>query len=146
MSELKVVQLNPVNHKKCTLTEYERSWLEEYMACGNATEAARLCEFPHPKQRGYELRKKLSHFIEANLRQMIGRCAPAALEVIYELAVECPDPKVRLTAAQDLLNRAGYKEAVKHEITVADKTDKEIDKEIDALLKKGGIITAEVVH
>jgi len=42
---------------------------------------------------------------------MIGKCVPSALETIYTLATECPDPRIQLAAAQDILNRAGYKEA-----------------------------------
>lgn len=147
MSDLKVVQLNPVKSKKCTLTEQEEAWLSAYLQCGNATQACREIGIDnYPAQRGSEFKRKLAPFIQENLRAMIGNCAPSALEVIYDLAINCPDPKVRLTAAQDLLNRAGYKEVTKHEITVADKSDEEIDNEIKRLLRKGGIIDAEVLH
>jgi len=131
------------------LTDKQRAWLEVYLECGNASEAARAVGVEkHAAQYGKQMRDRLSEVIQSNLRKMVGRCAPAALETIYKLATTCPDPKVQLAAAQDLLNRAGYKEATKVELTVDKKSDRELDKEIENLLSKGGIIVtdAEVVQ
>jgi len=129
------------------MTELEERWLEAYLSGLNATQACREIGIEkNAAYRGHEFKKRLAPFIEANIKAMIGHCAPSALEVVFDLAMNCPDPKVRLAAAQDLLNRAGYKEATKHEITVADKSDEELDREIKALLRKGGIVDAEVIH
>ena len=124
----------------------EREWLEAYMGCGNASEASRLIGITKSyAQYGHIMRMKLNDYIQANLKVMIGRTAPAALETIYDLACNCGDPKIQLAAAQDLLNRAGYKESKKIDVSVNDKSSSEIDKEIRMLLKKGGIVEAEVV-
>lgn len=124
-----------------SLTEKQRAWLSAYMDCGNASEASRMVgiEKCHA-QHGAQVRRSIADFITANLRTMIGRTAPAALETIYELANTCPDPKVRLAAAQDLLNRAGFKETQRIEVGAVDKTDAELSKEIDMLLQRGGIV------
>jgi len=124
----------------------EREWMEAYMQCGNATEASREIGIEkHPSQYGQQMRRKLSDYIQLNMRKLIGNSAPKALETIYEIAKSCPDPKVRLAAAQDLLNRAGYKETQEIQINVKDKSKEELDNEIDALLKRGGIVDAEVI-
>lgn len=144
--ELKVVQFPPSKSRKFVLTEEEQTWLEAYMETGVASQASLAVGVErNAAVHGHRMRRRLSHFIEANIKALIGKTAPAALETIYELATDCPDPKVRLAAAQDLLNRAGYAEVKKHEINVSDKTEKELDMEIQTLLKKGNIIdiTAE---
>jgi len=125
----------------------EKEWMEAYMQSGNATEASRMIGIEKcPSQYGQQMRMKLSDYIQANLRQLLGRTAPHALETIYDIAKNCPDPKVRLAAAQDLLNRAGYKETQEIQISVKDKSKEELDSEIDMLLKRGGIMEAEVVN
>ncbi|RME61114.1 hypothetical protein D6779_00685 [Candidatus Parcubacteria bacterium] len=136
--KLKVVELNPLQHKKCSLTEREQIWLETYLNTGSTREACEAAGY-HPNQ-GSQLRRRLNHFILANMKDMIAKCAPAALEVIFEIATKCPDPKTRLQAAQDLLNRAGYKEAQRHEISVTDKSDEELERELAELLKRSNII------
>lgn len=145
--ELKVTTLNPEHNRKCTLTSLEEQWLEAYINLGNATKA---CESigvtENPAQRGSEFKRRLMPFIEANMKKMIGKCAPAALMTVFEIAQDCPDPAVRLKAAQDLLDRAGHKQAVQHEIMVSDKSDDEIDREIKRLLKQGGIVEAEILQ
>jgi len=125
------------------LTDIQAKWFDSYMQCGNATQAARDAgiETGH-RQRGYELKQGLHGLILLNMRRLVGNCAPSALETIFELSKSCEDPKVRLAAAKDLLDRAGYREAAKVEITIADKTDFELDSEIKALLAKGDIIEA----
>jgi len=124
----------------------ERQWLEAYVQCNNASEASRMIGITKcVAQYGQQMRMKLADYIVANLKQMIGRTAPAALETVFDLAQSCEDPKVRLAAAQDLLNRAGFKESTHIELSVKDKSKEEIDKEIDALLQKGGIVIGDVV-
>lgn len=139
-------QLVVVNAKGREITPRQREWLEAYLACGNAAEASRRIGITnHPASYGQQLRETLSYVIQKNLQKMIGAKAPAALEIVYEIATTCTDPKIRLAAAQDLLNRAGYKEVRKVEISTKDKSDEELNKEIHHLLQKGGIIDAEVV-
>ena len=129
------------------LTEKQKAWLESYLEHGNASEAARAIGVGDncARQYGHQMKRALSGCIQANMHKLIGRCAPDALETIYDIATNCPDPKVRLAAAQDVLNRAGYMGTKKVEVSVEAKSDDEIDNEIQRLLKKGSIIDAEVV-
>ena len=80
------------------------------------------------------------------MKAMIGSCAPAALETIYRLATESGDDQVKLRAAQDLLNRAGYGATQKHEISVHDMSDEELDNELSKLLSKANIVDADIVR
>jgi len=128
-------------------TEKEKAWYEAYMATGNASEAARRIGITTSvRQYGYGMKVRLKKYIQRDLQAMIGNCGPDALETIYDLAKNCEDANVRLKAAQDLLNRAGYKETQRVEVTVADKSDSELDSEIQALLKQGNVVDAQVVH
>ena len=136
--KLKVVELNPAQHSKCTLNDKERVWLETYLTTGSTKEACVAAGYA--PNTGSQIRRRLNHFIMANMTDMIAKCAPAALETIFEIATTCPDPKTRLAAAQDLLNRAGFKEAQKHEISVKDKSDEELEKELRSLLSRSNII------
>ena len=137
--------LTPTGQKR-KLSDKDKIWLETYFETCNASEAARAAGYENAvRQHGYLMRQKLSGFLQTKIRSMIGHCSPAALETVYHLSQESGDDKVRLAAAQDLLNRAGYAQAQKVEVTVADKSDAELDSEIQRLLKKGNIIDAEVV-
>jgi len=129
------------------LTEKQKAWLESYLEHGNASEAARALGIGDnsARQYGHQMKRALSECIQANMHALIGRCAPDALETIYDIAVNCPDPKVRLAAAQDVLNRAGYMGTKKVEVSVEAKSDADLDREISSLLRKGGIVDAEVV-
>ena len=140
----KVLKVTKVHGRELYPREFE--WMEAYMQCGNASEASRMIGIEKcVAQYGQQMRNKLSLYIQANLKEMIGRTAPVALETVLELATTCGDPKVRLQAAQDLLDRGGYKEVKKIEVSVKDKSSDDLDKEIDALLQQGGIVEAEVI-
>jgi len=137
--------LTPKGQKR-KLTDRDKTWLAAYFETCNASEAAREAGYENAiRQHGYLMRRKLSGFIQSKIRDMIGHCSPAALETVFTLSQESADDKVKLAAAQDLLNRAGYGEARKVEVTIQDKTDAELDSEIQRLLKKGNIIDIEAM-
>jgi len=139
------LNLSPLNGR--SFTDKERVWYEAYMATGNASDAARAIGITTSvKQYGYAMKTRLKEYIKRDLQAMIGNCGPDALETIYELSKSCEDPNVRLRAAQDLLNRAGYKEIQRVEVTIADKSDKELDDEIATLLKNGNVVDAQVIN
>jgi len=130
--------------KKKELRPHEVDWLEEYMATGNASEASRKIGVEKcPAQHGARMRRTLSDYIQANVSAMIGKCVPSALETVYELATSCPDPNIRLRAAIDILDRAGHKQAERLEISMSNKSDDELNSEIDALLNANGIIDVQ---
>jgi len=142
------MELAVITNNGKDLKEHERSWLEAYMEHGNAAEASRSVGQTEScvRQHGYRMKRRLSECIQANLHKLIGKCTPDALETVYDIACNCPDPKVRLSAAQDILNRAGYTGTKKVEVSINDKSDDEINREISMLLNKGGIVDAEVVE
>lgn len=61
--------------------------------------------------RAYELQRnpKVINAIQAETGKRIGQLAPLAVSVIQELATSAQSAYVRLQAAQDLLDRAGFK-------------------------------------
>jgi len=129
------------------LTEEDKLWADAYMNSGNATGVSREL-FPAIKQphvHGARMKRKVAKYIESRMLHFVMNHAPDAMETIIDLAKNCPDVKVRLAAAQDILNRAGIKSANKLEISIADKSDNELNNEINMLLEKGGIIDAEPI-
>jgi len=132
--------------KKREVSDLQKAWLIAYFSGANGSAASRSVGITNNvKQHACNMKAALMDVIQLNMRRMVGHCAPTALETVFELSQHCEDPKVRLAAARDLLDRAGYKEAAKIEVTIADKSDKELDSEIQELLMKGNIINAESV-
>jgi len=140
------MELAVMKHRGKPLKPHDREWIEAYFQTGSASEASRrLGVEKNVKQHAYNMKQKLSVCIQQNLTKFIGHCAPDALEIVFDLAKNCEDPKVRLAAAVDILNRAGYKESRKVEVSIEDKSSSELDTEIKRLLSKGGIIDAAVI-
>jgi len=130
------------------ITDKDKEWAEHYMNYGNASEASRET-FPEIKAvaiHGSRMKAKMRNYIERNMVKFIQRHAPDAMETIIDLAKNCPDVKVRLAAAQDILNRAGVKSANRIEVSISDKSDRELNAEIGMLLEKGGIIDASPIE
>ena len=66
------------------LTNKQKLWLEEYLQCWNATEAARKAGYKNPRHSGYENRTK--PYIEKRIRQRLRESAMSADEVLSRLA------------------------------------------------------------
>jgi hypothetical protein len=66
------------------LTRKQRIWLEEYLACWNATEAARRAGYATPRQAGAKLVSKA--VIQDALRARVAEKTMAADEVLVRLA------------------------------------------------------------
>lgn len=67
-----------------SLTHKRRVFIEEYLRCWNATEAARQAGYAHPGSQGHSLLKIIE--IDAEIKQRISEKAMSANEVVTRLA------------------------------------------------------------
>lgn len=66
------------------LTKKRRAWLEEYLHCWNATEAARRVDYKHPNTQGPRL--LLDVGIQAEIQQRLDELKMSADEVLIRLS------------------------------------------------------------
>jgi len=139
-----IVKVTKIGRRE--LSEKDKKFLEEYLISGSLKQAAIAIGYEkNPNQMGYYFKKKLYPFILANMREFISKMAPNALTTIYELAMNCEDPKIRFQAAKDILDRAGFKPATEHKISIEQMSDEEIDQELRRLLKKANVVDVQIV-
>lgn len=120
------------------MTEQQEKFLELYIHTGNASKAAKYAGYGSPKQRGHELKKKLQHEIESRQKAMIADAVPGVIATVISLATGADSEAVRLNAAKDLLDRAGFKPVEKTETeitTVESKSTEELKAELADLQK-----------
>lgn len=65
------------------LTDKQQAFLDEYIQCLNATEAARRAGYKHPRQMGYETLSK--PYIRAEIDRRLNERTMKANEVLYRL-------------------------------------------------------------
>ena len=65
------------------LTDKQRIWVDEYLKCWNATEAARLAGYENPRHSGYENSTK--PYIQAEISKRLSASAMSAGEVLERL-------------------------------------------------------------
>lgn len=94
-------------------------FLKKYMETGDIEEAAKWAERKTSTCRQWLKDPKFQQALQREQRQRLNDGAMAALQTMIEVASEAPDPKVRVQAAKDILDRAGYKPEHMH--TSADK-------------------------
>lgn len=119
------------------LTAAERRFLETYVATWNIEKASQQAGWH--AQRGHKFSQSLkfkAHVksFSVNLMPRIQRAATTAMEQLERLLLEEETPPgVRLKAAQDVLDRAGYKSPDVFVLPVASDR-KALEKEVDKLL------------
>jgi phage terminase small subunit len=123
-------------------TNQQELFIEQYCLSGNATKAAEVAGYSHPKQRGHELKKRYELEIEERTKKMIMDCVPGALSQLKTLSQDAESESVRFQATRDILDRAGLKptEKVKTEIShVETASTDELRRELEALTGSSSI-------
>ena len=123
-------------------TDRQELFIQQYCLSGNATKAAEVAGYSHPKQRGHELKKRYESEIEERTKKMIMDCVPGALTQLRTLSEGAESESVRLGAVKDILDRAGLKptEKVKTEIShVETASTDELKRELEALTGSSSI-------
>jgi hypothetical protein len=126
-----------------TLNAKKQAYVDAYLKHGDKY-AAYLDAGYKPSKRSYrsnayQMYRELQGVIYAEIDKRIGSGAITALSAIKELMQTAESEIVRLSAAKDYLQRAGYDKLVETKLTVEDfrgVQDKDIKEEIEALLGK----------
>jgi len=113
-------------------------FISHFARSGNATQAAVAAGYSERTARtqGYQLKVKLAGEIAHAVGLRIASAAPAALGTLIKLVESSDtDDRVRLAAAKDILDRAGYNASNKVEISTMDtKTDDQLRAELRELM------------
>ena len=97
----------------------QERFLENYLLTGDVDAAARDAGRKVATCRSWLRDTKIQNVVSRELKQRLDSGAIGALNVLSELATSAADPKLRLQAARDILDRAGYKPEHLH--TTADR-------------------------
>jgi phage terminase small subunit len=119
------------------MSAMQEKFVESYCLTGNATKAALMAGYSEntAKQKGYELKNKLSKEIADRTGKLISDMLPSALNELRFLMEEATSESVKLGAIKDILDRSGLKPVEKTEVTTVEKmSTEEIQRELDAIL------------
>ena len=119
--------------RKKKLTDQQKIFLDQFVLTGNGTESAKKAGYSTPKVRGSELKRSLKKEIMEATKEQLGSMAPELMRVAVDIAINEENPKIRLSAVQDLLDRAGYK-AIEHTKTEVHNVDSQTTAEMEAEL------------
>jgi len=123
-----------INLKK-TLTDKQIAFIENFSQSGNATQSAIKSGYSHPEQQGYELKNKLSEYINEATESILGSSVPIAVNRLNSLISDDKvSPAVRLGAINSLLDRTGFQTTHKVLDVTKHRTDKELQQELNYLL------------
>ena len=118
------------------LTDQRQVFVKEYCALGDHVEAARRAKYSEKTlaNQACKLKRELASEICEELNLNFISHAPKALQTLKELAESSPSESVRLQASRDLLDRAWFKPADRHEMIGKQKSVDELNKELVELV------------
>ena len=122
------------------LTDQRQVFLQEYCRHGNHVEAARRAGYSEKTvaNQACKLKRELASEIREELNHNFIGYAPKALQTLKELAESSTSESVRLQASRDLLDRAGFKPADRHEMIGKQKSVDELKAELVDLVGEDG--------
>jgi phage terminase small subunit len=133
-----------------TLTDKQKQFVQNFSQTGNATQSAIAAGYSPAtaEQQGYELKKKLAVEIDDATRQALGGAVPMAVEKLQSLISDDKvSPAVKLGAINSILDRTGYQTVHKVEDVTKQRTDEELQTELQHLLESmGGGLVKETSH
>ena len=124
-----------------TLTDKQKQFVQNFSQTGNATQSAIAAGYSAAtaEQQGYELKKKLAVEIDDATRQALGGAVPMAVEKLQSLITDDKvSPAVKLGAINSILDRTGYQTVHKVEDVTKQRSDEELQTELEHLLKNMG--------
>jgi len=118
------------------MTKQQQEWLDHYIDTGDAKEAVRLacgCKEESVKARASQMKKTMAVEIDKRLKETLGQDSIKMLKIISDLASNADNESVKLNAAKDWLDRAGYKPIDKTLDITPERQIDDIDQEIKEL-------------
>lgn len=118
-------------------SDNEKLWVERYIETGDAKGAtAELfnCSDKNLSARTSQLKAKLASDIDKRLRETMRTNSVTYHQVLSNLAMSAKSEQVRAKAAQDLLDRGGYKPVDQHEDLTEPLTHEQIEQQYQQAL------------
>lgn len=114
-----------------------------YVRTGSITQAAEAVGIA--RKTVYDWLKRHTDKYDKILREEMTNAAAGAFTIIQDLAKNSPNQQVRLQAAKDILNRAGYAPVERKELAISGLKEEELESELKKLL---GIseVAGEALH
>ncbi|QDP62398.1 MAG: putative terminase small subunit [Prokaryotic dsDNA virus sp.] len=132
-----------------TLTDKQKAFVENFSQTGNATQSAIKAGYSKAtaEQQGYNLKQQLSHEIDTETKKLLGSVVPLAIEKLTKLVNDDKiSPAVRLGAINSILDRTGYQTVHKVEDVTKQRTDEELQTELQHLLNGLGSSDKDTQH
>ena len=128
------------------INDQQQAFIDNYVLTGDGTGSAEKAGYKNPVVRGSEMKKKYRVEIMEATKGALGELAPVLMKAAVEIALENENPRVRLAAIQDLLDRAGYKPVEKSVTEVShveSQTTAELEAELEELLGTDSLRTLQ---
>ena len=122
------------------LTNQRQVFVEEYVRSGDHLDAAKKAGYKDThtlRNQACKLRRECADDISEELHRNFAEIAPRALNILSDLTENAESESVRLGAARDLLDRAGFRPVDRHEI-VKDKSVVELNAQLISLVGENG--------
>ena len=132
-----------------TLTDKQKAFVENFSQTGNATQSAIKAGYSKAtaEQQGYNLKQQLSHEIDTETKKLLGSVVPLAIDKLTKLVNDDKiSPAVRLGAINSILDRTGYQTVHKVEDVTKQRTDEELQTELQHLLDGLGSSDKDTQH
>ena len=122
------------------LSEQRQIFIKEYCALGDHVQAARRAGYSEKTvaNQACKLKRELASEIREELTLNFIGYAPKALQTLKELSEFSSSESVKLQASRDLLDRAGFKPADRHEMIGKTKTPDQLKAELVGLIGEDG--------
>ena len=111
------------------------TFIQTYVETGNVTTSLQESGYKPSRSMGYALRKKHKDEIDKRMQERIRSSGPKALAVVENLMDHAMSETVRLGAAKDMLDRAGYKA---YDENAIGKNIEEMNEQLISLVGKDG--------
>ena len=128
------------------ITDQQQAFIDNYVLTGDGAGSAEKAGYKNPVVRGSEMKKKYRVEIMEATKGALGELAPVLMKAAVDIALDNENPKLRLTAIQDLLDRAGYKPVEKSVTEVSHvetQTTAELEAELEELLGTDSLRTLQ---
>lgn len=132
-----------------TLTDKQKAFVENFSQTGNATQSAIKAGYSKAtaEQQGYNLKQQLSHEIDTETKKLLGSVVPLAIDKLTKLVNDDKiSPAVRLGAINSILDRTGYQTVHKVEDVTKQRSDEELQAELQHLLNGLGSSDKDTQH
>ena len=132
-----------------TLTDKQKAFVENFSQTGNATQSAIKAGYSKAtaEQQGYNLKQQLANEIDTETKKLLGSVVPLAIDKLTKLVNDDKiSPAVRLGAINSILDRTGYQTIHKVEDVTKQRSDEELQTELQHLLAGLGSSNKDIQH